>query len=127
MALLTLNIGLVAQGRPYPAERALAALRAAGAVVSMSTVVQSDTEPTLVVVCDVNPYMIQGVSMALDQDCIAVWNGETRQGWLSGPRADAWGDFNPDLFFVPNGKRLSDVLAAVLPAPRSQPEQEARL
>ena len=37
----------------------------------------------------------------LNQDCIAVYIPEQRAGLLVGPRAAAWGEFNPEYFRRP--------------------------
>jgi len=36
------------------------------------------------------------------QDCIAIWYAEQGRGELRGPRADAWGTFDPKRFTVPS-------------------------
>lgn len=42
----------------------------------------------------------------LKQDCIAVYRELTGGGALVGPRADAWGPFNPEYFLLLDGRRL---------------------
>lgn len=46
----------------------------------------------------------------LGQDCIAIYFPERRRGELVGPRAAAWGDFNPTFFIMPGGERLATPL-----------------
>lgn len=41
---------------------------------------------------------IDMMSTVLGQDAIAYYDHADNKGFLVGPRADAWGDFNPDYF-----------------------------
>ena len=43
-------------------------------------------------------WMIAGLSAILAQDCIGVLDADTGAGVLVGPKAAAWGDFNPEYF-----------------------------
>lgn len=112
-----LNIGLhagdstAAAGTVYTAQEALAAFTAAvpGEVLE-HRVEQSDTEPTLVIRASVEHVGIEAhrrvfaLAEQLNQDCIAARvtsNGETIAEDLIGPRAEAWGDFNPEFFIEP--------------------------
>lgn len=67
-----------------------------------SRVAQSTTEPTLVVHMNMDPKLLDTVgndlSNYLHQDCVAVYNVTTGEGKLIGPRAAAWGEFNPAYF-----------------------------
>lgn len=87
------------------------AVRAHGFKVITGRVVRSDTEPTLVVqATDDAPGQdnrIDMLSTALHRDCIAVWYPDEGFGALIGPRADAWGEFNPEFFIMPDGSRLA--------------------
>jgi hypothetical protein len=107
-------------------------------------VVQSDTEPTLVVEAIVadnfslehgcyqtadnfslehgcyqtadNFSLEHGcyqTAVELRQDCIAFYVPLWRYGQLVGPRAAAWGEFNPEFFILPSGKRLAQPSKAV--------------
>ena len=63
---------------------------------------QSNTEPTAVVSGFVFPLRdeeVFEVAEKLGQDCIAV--RDTRGGRLIGPRAAAWGPFDPSRFLAP--------------------------
>jgi len=112
---MTLNIGLAREGKPnLTTDEVLDALKTAGLLVGQNTIVQSDTEPTLVVSCFAQPhlmtvYMAQVYMVAadLDQDCIAVYWPETNSGALVGPRAAAWGAFDARFFFTLDGNRLA--------------------
>lgn len=79
-----------------------------------SKVVISDSEPTLVVHVESGysyvpaAVRIGHLSVALGQDCIAVVLPDGT-GALIGPRHEAWGEFNPEFFFLLDGTRLSQV------------------
>ena len=113
---LILNIGLDVQAtRQIAAHVALEIVKANGFIVHSSKVIESDTEPTLVV--EVSGYgslrkALETISTDLHQDCIAVWVPESAVGRLVGPRADKWGAFNPEFFIMPDGRRLSQHLGA---------------
>jgi hypothetical protein len=60
-------------------------------------------EPTLVFAAsfmsDVHARnMADKISRKWGQDCVAVRNGLSGKGWLVGPNAAAWGDYQDDLF-----------------------------
>lgn len=70
----------------------------------------SDTEETLVVECESEFGMRQNVEKLcelLDQDCIAVMCGSKERGWLIGPRAHEWGEFDPTKFLLLDGSRAA--------------------
>jgi hypothetical protein len=116
---LILNIGLdVTASAPIAAHVALEIVKANGFIVSSHKVVQSDTEPTLVVEAIVadNLSLEHGcyqTAVELRQDCIAVYVPLWRYGRLVGPCAAAWGQFNPEFFILPSGKRLAQPSKAV--------------
>lgn len=60
------------------------------------------SEPTIVVQAYFDTDMARTwatlVADYYKQDCIAVWCEDTEQGELIGPRAGAWGEFNPEYF-----------------------------
>lgn len=108
-----LNIGLESKtlGK-IPAPWAIDAARLAWLTVVASKVVQSDTEPTLVLEVDYDGMLtglggrLQNLCDTLGQDCIALWMPERNRGELVGPRAAEWGPFNPEFFFLLDGTRL---------------------
>lgn len=103
-----LNIGLNSnKGGKIPVSRALRELRANGASVVRHTLVQSDSEPTLVaeLVHPLGPATLHYVSELLEQDCVAYVGPEG--GALHGPDAAKWGAFNPQFFFTLAGERLA--------------------
>jgi hypothetical protein len=82
-----------------------------GSYSSNVEIKQSDSEPTLVMsgylsrldpadFCD----FLYKLAVALGQDCIAFAEvddgGSIAHGWLVGPHASAWGDFNPAFFVL---------------------------
>lgn len=67
----------------------------------------SKTEPTAVVRIDrpLTAAQIDALSAALNQEAIPqLHNGS---GVMGGPKASAWGPFNPEYFIMPNGKTMS--------------------
>jgi hypothetical protein len=88
----------------------------------------SDTEQTVVARVGTGPvpdgavnFFIGHLARLLSQDCIAVYNPATREGYLIGPKADDWGPFNPEFFILVGGSRL-----APSPAPHVA-ERQAQL
>lgn len=106
-----LNIGLESKtlGKIAPVT-AISAARLNGLTVTRTAVVQSDTEPTLVVEAQMSAVRavraIHTLAEDLGQDCIAAYYpGDA--GWLLvGPRATEWGPFNPEFFLLLDGTRL---------------------
>lgn len=111
-----LNIGLAVDATSIAAHVALEIVKANGMLVKKSKVFQSDTEPTLVVTAIMtghdsveNTRAIYRTAAGLGRDCIAVYTKLPIQnyGALVGPRAAAWGAFNPEFFLMPDGTRLA--------------------
>lgn len=108
-----LNVGLnVREDFTFVGDHAVAILQDLGFRILQDEVHTSDTEKTLVVrgVADRNLYQVARLCHRLRQDCIAVWSIEDQEGLLVGPKAEAWGPFDPAKFIVLGGGRLSDVL-----------------
>lgn len=108
-----LNIGLKSDTLgDISVELAKQMLWAADLLIKSETVLQSDTEPTLVVrVTSINgPSFtlanLRQLAIDLGQDCIAVYRPKTGGGALIGPKAAEWGPFNPAYFFLLDGTRL---------------------
>ena len=111
-----LNIGLdVNATSTIAAHVALEIVKANGFLVRKHAVVQSDTEPTLVVTVSQFDGQLAGriysTAVDLQQDCIAVYSPRIQNGTLIGPKAAAWGTFNPEFFFMPDGTRLASPAA----------------
>lgn len=111
---LILNVGLNIGGTTaISAAVAKEILIANGFVLGNEALVESDTEPALVIEAwPVHALTSVGNSLHqsaqdLQQDCIAAYNPATNKGVLIGPRAAAWGTFNPEFFFNLDGQRLS--------------------
>lgn len=72
---------------------------------------ESRTEPTLVLEFDYAELrenigltkLAYRICERFHQDCVAVYNTGLEAGQLIGPRAEAWGDFNPEYFFLVDG------------------------
>lgn len=97
---------------------AVQALRREGFVVKHAVKHLSDSEPPLVVTAEFGNSPLHGLgsgvnatfgqaAKALNQDCIAAYSPFTVRGRLIGPKAEAWGEFNPAMFIMPDGTRLS--------------------
>lgn len=105
MKTLTLNIGLQTNtGGNVPLHCAFSALLCRFQIKE-SRLAVSNTEKTLVIVCEPRFFgnspdqiakELHEVCAELDQDCIAIHDGE--HGELIGPNAAKWGNFNPDFF-----------------------------
>lgn len=111
-----LNIGLKAGTAPYqtnvPVFDALRAVRRVGGKFHHSTIQKSDTENTLVIELDggLTRRALYDLAGALGQEAVAqcMYFGDDRQwGELVGPKAEAWGAFNPQFFLLLDGGRLS--------------------
>jgi hypothetical protein len=103
------------------------ALRTRGFVILNNRVVRSDSELTWVVEVTRNPsrpngdYLgvhgaVRSVAHELNQEVIAAWDTDRGAGKMLGRTFDlddSWGDFDPALFFMYDGRRLVDVLNAV--------------
>lgn len=104
-----LNIGLAREGqenlKPF---NVLRAIRNLGCHVVAEGLRPSDTEPTLVVhVVHCAESTAETLAVILEQDCVARYHLGNGKGQLIGPRADKWGDFNPEYFLLLDGSRLS--------------------
>ena len=85
--------------------------------INLGTALAAVGEPTLVIeglyaghVVDLTKHMHQ-IARDLQQDCIAVYQPTRGVGHLVGPKAIKWGQFNPEFFFLPSGKRLAEPAA----------------
>lgn len=87
-------------------------LEKAGVKILQSVQWESDSEPTLVVRCTLDPALfdVGRAARALSQDCIAVFDVEVQEGILIGPGADKWGAFDPHHFICLDGARLDERL-----------------
>lgn len=115
-----LNIGLaIGATASVSAHVAEEILKANGFVISRTAIVQSDTEPTLVADVSFLPFTGRALGEAiyetatdLKQEAIGAWLPGFKKGRLIGPKADAWGEFDPALFFMLDGKRMSELQTA---------------
>lgn len=85
------------------------ALKSKGVDVLSGKTVMSNSEPTFVPALSrpMTPAEVHDVSSSLGQQAIAhSHNGE---GFLAGPEADKWGNFDPNYFYDQSGKTLADV------------------
>jgi hypothetical protein len=106
-----LNIGLARDGKEnLTALDALVSLSCADIKVVEAKVYDSDSEPTLVARVSKETFLrtaVNWVAIGLEQDCIGLYDAITGKGQLIGPRADKWGEFNPEYFLLLDGSRLS--------------------
>jgi hypothetical protein len=96
----TLNVGLLnsKDGSTIPDQFALNEVKRFFAVLDHKFA-QSETERTLVAKVQADEHLrvnTYNLALMLDQDCVAICFG--KYGALIGPRAYAWGEFNPDYF-----------------------------
>lgn len=104
-----LNIGEdTNDGRKLLPDKVIAALHLAGALPTEFTGHISDSEYTHVVKIprELSEREVRDLAIVLDQDAIAYWDG--RKGFLAGPYASRWGNFNPLFFLQLDGSRLRD-------------------
>lgn len=103
--LVNIGLDIPGGGKLDPAV-ALDALKNAG--VTMSKVLQSKSEPTLVAQLQrpLSADEAHLISLALKQESIAQLSGGV--GQLHGPSAAKWGPFNPEFFFTLNGKTAKE-------------------
>jgi len=117
-----LNIGLARKGNSnIGLGTVLRELVQSGFIVGAYKVCVSDTEATVVaeVALQVAPSRsatfqeackpLHHLAVLLGQDCIAIANYYEKygEGALIGPRADKWGEFNPEYFLLLDGSRLA--------------------
>lgn len=101
-----LNIGLkIGDTGELDPDEALAALRGLGIEVTESGIMQSGTEPTLVVGLGraLSPAEAEMLARAVRQEAIAQKVG--KKGELFGPGKDKWGPFSEDYFMQLKGLR----------------------
>ena len=118
---IILNIGL-ARNDNQPNHTQLEVineLTRSGLPVRTCVVVQSETEMTAVVrlayagvtrhSAGSLRHTLHLVACFLHQDCVAVYDERAAGsgGYLVGPRASAWGEFNPTLFLLEDGRPLA--------------------
>jgi hypothetical protein len=97
-------------GRVMAPEEAIQAMKDAGANVGKTSVVNSNTEPTLVADVDkpFAPKDLHALSSKLEQGAIAQRNADGT-GILAGPQAKDWGGkYNPDFFREHNGNTATE-------------------
>ncbi len=108
--IIELNIGLNIEGslnnqrqRDSRADHALGRIRCYTKILGTRRA-QSTTEDTLVLSVEregsESAFYNEVYTLASDlsQDCIAVYQVDADNGALIGPRAGAWGEFNPEFF-----------------------------
>jgi hypothetical protein len=110
-----LNIGLIRADNKLPLNPLFVEqyLNHLGLEVRDFKIFQSDSEPTAVVVVRTSdsPLFTNATALNarfLQQEAIARYSPEHNRGELFGPKADAWGPFNPQFFLMPDGRRLSE-------------------
>lgn len=111
MQNIIMNVGLVTSKNfggvfNIPADHAVALIQAHGLKVVNKRVEMSNTESTLIASVELEENadvekIINGLSNALHQDCIAWFNPDNQKGYLSGQYAESWGgEFNPEYFLI---------------------------
>ena len=111
MKNLILNVGLVTSSNfgevfNIPESHAVALIQAHGLKVVNKKVEMSNTESTLIASVEVEENanaekIINGLSDALHQDCIAWFDTDSQNGFLTGQYADSWGgEFKAEYFLI---------------------------
>lgn len=121
MSKIILNIGLAGNGQTFDEHQVSESVaELVSGVGSFCALVQSHTEPTLVVEFVTAELDAAGVDVLTvasticrlwDQDCVALYSTGVGAGFLIGPRAAAWGPFNPNYFFLLDGRTLATQIA----------------
>lgn len=109
-----LNVGMaVTDGTSLTEAEVAEALAAAGLTGEISYA-QSDTERTAIVrlSAEPTPEQVDALAQTLRQEAIALRRRDG-SGFLAGPNAEAWGEFNPEFFFTAEGQRASDLRSAM--------------
>ena len=103
-----LNIGLARQGNSnLGVGTVLREIENCGFDLGSHAVHHSDTEITVVALVAKGPGFFNPrisanrLAIVLQQDCVAVFNPSAGFGYLAGPKAAAWGEFNPVPTAVP--------------------------
>ena len=116
---ITLNIGLLIGRGPEAntVTQTVQAIERTGLIVEHLRVVHSDTEPTVVVQVRVPTAhwgprtvheTIHGLAVTLGQQAIAAHGYLVGWGRNIGPDAAAWGEFDPELFWTLEGRRMAE-------------------
>ena len=105
-----LNIGLAREGnKNIGVGTVLRELGQRGFQLYEYLIWHSATEVTVVAEVEANmstsPFYY--LAQVLGQDCIAVYRPDLQKGRLIGPKAEAWGEFNPEFFIQLDGTRLA--------------------
>lgn len=125
--MFTLNIGLNRpDGGTNTVERVMDAVRRTyptdtgiHAPLTFHGPINSNTEPTMVVEVGaagwntVEASLVHRLSETLGQEAIAVYWNRSGKGYLVGPQAEKWGEFNPQFFLMPDGRTLNAHLQPV--------------
>lgn len=112
--LINVGLGVKNSETTLPPESVVAVLVASGVTIAGTPLITvSSTEPIFVAVICVPegtdiPTMFWGISKRLQQEAVVIFDLRSHIGELHGPNAEAWGPFNPDYFFTPSGRRMSE-------------------
>ncbi len=98
--MYTINIGLA---NPFTGgfntvdQTLKCALDVVADIVNVRVSTEGD-EPTVIIQFAYHYRSLDYLCTALDQDCIAEYCHDTGRGFLIGPKAAEWGEFNPEYF-----------------------------
>jgi len=117
---MILNIGLARTGNSnIGTGTVLRELSAHGFDLQAYNIHHSDTEITVVaeVTNSFSAFLpvddrVFALANVLGQDCIAIYEPTSNLGALIGPKAAAWGEFNPEFFLNLDGTRLAAPMKA---------------
>lgn len=115
-AILNIGLNIGEKRHAITEDRLYWALNSFDPVVLEVNIDLSGDEPTAIVRVMMNPGEEFGEQRAktlagmLEQEAVAVLerhNDGSERGYLAGPKAEAWGEFNPELFIMPSFNTLA--------------------
>ncbi len=107
--MIHLNIGLTTNtGKPVNPLTVLARfVPGLDALTDLRIVDTGDERALVLAFAALDSIRPHDLAVEFAQDCVAVFDDETGDGSLQGPRAEKWGPFDAQLFYMPDGRTLA--------------------